>query len=118
MPKSPEPKNFEQALSRLESIIAQMESDELPLDDLLVRYEEGMELGRLLLGKAEGRRKAHPDHYGKGREKPTLQEFDPASSKTAEPVASVPSSTATLEADDEEESDEIRLFSKNHPCVS
>ena len=36
--------NFEQAMGRLEEIVEQMESGELPLEDLIVRYEEGMNL--------------------------------------------------------------------------
>ena len=36
--------SFEAAVEKLESIVQEMESDELPLDKLLVRYEEGAEL--------------------------------------------------------------------------
>src|SRR6188474_2489575 len=36
--------NFEQAMKRLEAIVEQMESGELLLEDLIVRYEEGMKL--------------------------------------------------------------------------
>jgi exodeoxyribonuclease VII small subunit len=36
--------NFESAMDRLEAIVAQMESGKLPLEDLIVRYEEGMSL--------------------------------------------------------------------------
>ena len=32
---------FEDAVEKLESIIEKMESDDLPLEELLVRYEEG-----------------------------------------------------------------------------
>ena len=35
---------FEEAMARLEAIVEQMESDKLPLADLLVRYEEGVKL--------------------------------------------------------------------------
>ena len=35
---------FEDAVEKLESIVEEMESDELPLDKLLVRYEEGAKL--------------------------------------------------------------------------
>lgn len=34
--------NFEGAMDRLESIVEQMESGKLPLEELIVRYEEGM----------------------------------------------------------------------------
>jgi exodeoxyribonuclease VII small subunit len=36
--------SFEKAMDRLESIVEQMESGKLPLEDLIVRYEEGMNL--------------------------------------------------------------------------
>lgn len=36
--------SFEDAVGKLESIVEELESDELPLDKLLVRYEEGAKL--------------------------------------------------------------------------
>src|SRR5947208_15862377 len=36
--------NFEGAMDRLEKIVEQMESGKLPLEDRIVRYEEGMSL--------------------------------------------------------------------------
>ena len=36
--------NFEQAMRRLEEIVEQMESGDLALEELIVRYEEGMKL--------------------------------------------------------------------------
>jgi exodeoxyribonuclease VII small subunit len=42
--KKEAPATFESAIGRLESIVEQMESNQLPLEDLLVRYEEGIEL--------------------------------------------------------------------------
>jgi exodeoxyribonuclease VII small subunit len=36
--------NFETAMDRLETIVEQMESGKLLLEDLIVRYEEGMNL--------------------------------------------------------------------------
>ena len=35
---------FEQALQKLESVVETMESDDLPLETLLARYEEGVRL--------------------------------------------------------------------------
>lgn len=42
---------FEEALQRLETIVDAMESDELPLETLLARYEEGMKLARVCQAK-------------------------------------------------------------------
>jgi len=39
--------NFEGAMDRLEAIVAQMESGKLPLEELIVRYEEGMKLVKI-----------------------------------------------------------------------
>lgn len=39
--------NFEQAMSRLEEIVEKMESGDLALEDLIVRYEEGMQLVKI-----------------------------------------------------------------------
>lgn len=38
---------FEEALQRLETIVESMESDDLPLEQLLTRFEEGTRLARL-----------------------------------------------------------------------
>jgi exodeoxyribonuclease VII small subunit len=75
--KLAEPKDslsFEQAISRLERIVADMESAELPLEDVLKKYEEGTRLVRfcaqkldeaekkieLLTKKADGSAKLEP----------------------------------------------------------
>jgi len=42
--KKPAEVSFEDAVEKLETIVEEMESDELPLDKLLVRYEEGAKL--------------------------------------------------------------------------
>src|SRR5213078_904118 len=39
--------NFESAMDRLETIVEQMESGKLPLEDLIVRYEEGINLVKI-----------------------------------------------------------------------
>jgi exodeoxyribonuclease VII small subunit len=44
---------FEQAIARLEHIVADMEAAELPLEDVLKRYEEGTRLVRLCAAKLD-----------------------------------------------------------------
>jgi exodeoxyribonuclease VII small subunit len=44
---------FEQALERLEKIVAEMESSELPLDEVVGRFEEGTRLVRFCAQKLE-----------------------------------------------------------------
>ncbi len=47
-PKTP---TFEEALKRLEQLVESMESDELPLETLIARYEEGMKLVKVCQAK-------------------------------------------------------------------
>jgi exodeoxyribonuclease VII small subunit len=44
---------FEKALERLEKIVEQMESAELPLDEVLKKYEEGTDLVKFCSTKLE-----------------------------------------------------------------
>jgi len=56
-PKSGE-QSFEDAFSRLEAIVEEMEQDDLPLEDLLKRFEEGIALVkncRSFLKRAQGK---------------------------------------------------------------
>ena len=52
-PRKPKTVSFEEGLERLEGIAAQMERGELPLDELLKLYEEGMKLSVELNQKLE-----------------------------------------------------------------
>ena len=45
--------SFEQAIQRLEKIVAEMEGAELPLEDILKKYEEGSRLVRFCSQKLE-----------------------------------------------------------------
>ena len=51
--KKTKPLTFEEGLERLEQIAGQMERNELPLDELLKLYEEGMKLSSELNQKLE-----------------------------------------------------------------
>ncbi len=49
---------FDQALERLEKIVQEMESRELPLEEGMKKYEEGVKLSRFCLGRlAEAEKK-------------------------------------------------------------
>ena len=48
---SPKSAVFEDALSKLEGIVETMESDELPLEQLLAKYEEGVKLAKVCQAK-------------------------------------------------------------------
>ena len=49
---------FENALERLENIVASLESGEAPLDESLALFEEGVKLVKLCNNKLEGAEKA------------------------------------------------------------
>ena len=51
-PRADEP-SFEQAIERLEKIVADMEAAELPLDEVLSQYDEGTRLVRFCGQKLE-----------------------------------------------------------------
>ncbi|MBI5835953.1 MAG: exodeoxyribonuclease VII small subunit [Candidatus Eisenbacteria bacterium] len=44
---------FEQALERLEALVARLEAGELPLEKSLAAFEEGMQLARLCAARLE-----------------------------------------------------------------
>lgn len=49
--KPDETVNFEKAMARLEKIVSEMESGELPLEDMIARFEEGQGLITFCTGK-------------------------------------------------------------------
>lgn len=68
---------FESAVERLETIVEQMESDKLPLDDLLVRYEEGMHLVKLCSGKLDAAEKKIEIITRAANGEPQTEPFEP-----------------------------------------
>lgn len=48
-----EPKDFEEALSRLEAIVKELEKGELSLENSLARYEQGVRLAKFCSRKLE-----------------------------------------------------------------
>ena len=51
--KDEAPQNFEDAMQRLDAIVAKLEEDKLPLEERLSRYEEGVALARFCGEKLE-----------------------------------------------------------------
>jgi len=99
--KSPAELNFEAAMDRLEAIVEQMEGGKMPLEDLIVRYEEGMKLVKVCqerLASAEQRIEIITrNHAGK----PVVKPFEPkaeAAASSAQPEKA------------QKENDEVRLF--------
>lgn len=78
--------NFEKAMDRLETIVEQMESGKMSLDDLILRYEEGMKLVKICqerLASAEQRIEMITRNNA-GR--PSVKPFEPATETAEAPV--------------------------------
>ena len=74
----PEPEiSFESAVERLEQIVEAMESDKLPLADLLVRYEEGTRLVKLCQQQLAAAEKRIEIITRNAKGEPQLTEFEP-----------------------------------------
>ena len=72
--------NFEEALRKLEAIVAQMEEGDLPLEESLKAFEEGVRLAKLCTKKLdEAERKVEKlirDQAGKLQTTPFSEEED------------------------------------------
>lgn len=67
---------FEPAIERLEAIVEEMESDKLPLEELLARYEEGVQLVKFCSEKLEAAGKRIEMITRDAEGKPEIVEFD------------------------------------------
>ena len=106
--------SFEQAMDRLEEIVSAMESDRMPLDEMVTSYEEGMKLLKLCRHRIEAARQ-RIETISQGIDgKVELVAFDPANSvEPAVAETGKPSMTTrrrTAKPDAEDASDDIRLF--------
>jgi exodeoxyribonuclease VII small subunit len=97
--KSSSEMSFEAAMERLEKIVEEMESGKMLLEDLLVRYEEGMKLVKVCqerLARAEQKIEIITrDYTGKA----SVKNFEPAEAQMA-PANEV----------EEKEHDDVTLF--------
>lgn len=74
--KEEEPKSFEEAMARLDAIVAELEEDKLPLEQMLARYEEGVALARFCGEKLEAAEQKVRLIAKKADGSVTLEEFD------------------------------------------
>jgi exodeoxyribonuclease VII small subunit len=93
--------NFEGAMDRLEKIVEQMESGKLPLEDLIVRYEEGMKLVKTCQERLANAEQKIEIITRNSTGKTVVQEFESAQ------VADPPEKAAV---ESESTNDEIKLF--------
>lgn len=93
--------NFEGAMDRLEKIVEQMESGKLPLEDLIVRYEEGMNLVKVCQERLANAEQKIEIIARNSAGKPVIKEFEPAQEAVA---------TDKKIEEPESTDDEIKLF--------
>src|SRR5207237_7383136 len=91
--------NFETAMDRIEKIVEQMESGQLPLEDLIVRYEEGMSLVKVCQERLASAEQKIEIIARNNAGKPIVKKFEPE----AEPKTD-------RSTQPEKESNEVRLF--------
>ena len=101
-PKAPSAElNFEKAMDRLEAIVEQMESGKLPLEDLIVRYEEGMGLVKVCQERLASAEQKIEIIARNSSGKPVVKNFEPVSDTNVDGGESERK---------EKENDEVRLF--------
>jgi exodeoxyribonuclease VII small subunit len=71
--------NFEGAMDRLEAIVEQMESGKMHLEDLIVRYEEGMKLVKICQERLASAEQRIEIITRNSAGKPVVKDFEPAS---------------------------------------
>jgi exodeoxyribonuclease VII small subunit len=105
MSSKPKPReaelNFEAAMDRLEKIVEQMESGKLPLEDLIIRYEEGMNLVKVCQERLANAEQKIEIIARNSAGKMTVKQFEPTQ-ETAAP--------ATIADEPDSTDDEIKLF--------
>jgi exodeoxyribonuclease VII small subunit len=85
-PKKTEPPlNFEGAMDRLEEIVEQMESGKMMLEELIVRYEEGMKLVKICQERLASAEQRIEIITRNNAGKPVVKEFEPAPEKEPSP---------------------------------
>src|SRR6266478_5430388 len=92
--------NFEGAMDRLEKIVEQMESGKLPLEDLIVRYEEGMSLVKICQERLTSAEQKIEIIARNSAGKAVVKDFEPAAE----------SSNDDKSGEKELTNDEVRLF--------
>ena len=92
--------NFEKAMDRLEAIVEQMESGKLPLEDLIVRYEEGMNLVKVCQQRLTSAEQKIEIIARNNAGKPVVKDFEPAAESNKDDKI----------AEKELKNDEVSLF--------
>ena len=89
-------------MDRLEAIVEQMESGKLPLEDLIVRYEEGMNLVKVCQERLASAEQKIEIIARNSAGKTSVKNF--------EPTAEVAPPTKSAEAREDNKDDDVSLF--------
>jgi exodeoxyribonuclease VII small subunit len=85
-PKKADPQlNFEGAMDRLEEIVEQMESGKMMLEELIVRYEEGMKLVKICQERLASAEQRIEIITRNNAGKPVVKNFEPVPEKEVSP---------------------------------
>jgi exodeoxyribonuclease VII small subunit len=116
-PNPPPEPTFEQAMERLEEIVAGMEGERMPLDEMVGAYEEGMRLLKVCRQRIETARRRVEMIVVEGEGKAALTAFDPnatppeeAADEKAKSAGPRRRTTPKPETSDEDSGGEIQLF--------
>jgi len=93
--------NFEGAMNRLEEIVEEMESGKMMLEELILRYEEGMKLVKVCQERLASAEQRIEIITRNNAGKPVIKDFEP----TVERERAVKS-----DEEGETTNDEVRLF--------
>lgn len=83
--EAPQEQTFETAMGRLERLVEEMEGEDLPLERLIVNYEEGIKLVKVCQQKLSDAEKKIEIIRKQAGGEPELKDFDPEAK--AEPPA-------------------------------
>jgi exodeoxyribonuclease VII small subunit len=96
MPEPTKEQTFESTMERLNALVHDMESDQLPLDRLLTAYEEGIQLVKICQGQlANAQQRLEIIQTNAAREL-EVKPFDPASTKAETPAVRASAKGASL----------------------
>lgn len=85
MPR-PRANEFEKAFQQLEEIVKRLESEELPLDESLQLFEEGIRLSRFCHQRLEAVEKKIETILADAKGEPRTEPFDQGEDASGEPV--------------------------------
>jgi exodeoxyribonuclease VII small subunit len=89
--EAPREQSFETAMGRLERLVEEMEGEDLPLEKLIVNYEEGIKLVKVCQQKLSEAEKKIEIIRQRAGEEPELEAFEPAAKSEPAPPSRKPS---------------------------